>query len=143
MPFEKLTAWLRELEKNQNRIVRAAVEENQGVIVKLNKEQLDEGVYTDGEKITPEYTAFTKRIKRRIGQPSDRVTLKNTGKFRRQMNLATYSNRFQIFSKDAKAEKLKKKYAKQKDFFGLTQESKKALKRKGFVKSLQKHIRKI
>ena len=53
------------------------------LIVSLNtQDQLfEKGIRADGTPITPEYTPFTISIKREKGQPTDRVTLKDTGEF--------------------------------------------------------------
>jgi len=50
-------------------------------IIKLNTESqlFNRGISTDGMKIVPPYAKTTKSIKRRKGQPSTRVTLKDTG----------------------------------------------------------------
>ncbi len=52
------------------------------LIVKLNTEnQLFKGIRSDGTEITPPYTGYTISIKTEKNQPTDRVTLKDTGDF--------------------------------------------------------------
>ena len=50
-------------------------------IIKLNTEAqlFNRGISTDGMKIIPPYAETTKSIKKRKGQPSTRVTLKDSG----------------------------------------------------------------
>lgn len=53
------------------------------LIVSLNtQDQLfNKGIRSDGSDIKPDYTPFTISIKQEKGQPTDRVTLKDTGDF--------------------------------------------------------------
>lgn len=66
------------------------------------------------------YTDLTIEIKKEKGQPYDRVTLRDTGDFEWSFYLQIDDDRFFIYSKDEKTEKLVKKYGK--NIFGLTPE---------------------
>lgn len=57
-----------------------AVEETKSAIKALQLEQWREGKLSTGEEIKPGYTPHTIAIKKRKGQPTDRVTLKDTGR---------------------------------------------------------------
>lgn len=91
-------------------------------IIKLNQGQLFIGRRADGHEIEPEYTEATIAIKEGKGQPTDRVTLKDTGDFWHsiivdKININTYN----IFAEDKKTAKLIKKYGSQ--ILGLSKES--------------------
>jgi len=47
----------------------------------LEKERLFSGQNADGSWVEPPYTPFTVELKEEKGQPTDRVTLKDTGDF--------------------------------------------------------------
>jgi hypothetical protein len=68
------------------------------LIIELNTEKqlYDEGVDSLGFKIEPEYTSLTKRIKRGKGQPTDRVTLKDTGKMYKTWTVKLVGNTISI-----------------------------------------------
>lgn len=100
-------------------IVREAVNQNKEFAVDLNRQQMLEGKDAKGNPITPEYTAFTKAIKRRVGQPTDRVTLKFTGKMHREMFLEDQGDGYEFESQDVKSGDLQEKYGI--DIFGHTE----------------------
>ena len=77
------------------------------------------------------YTATTVRIKQRKGQPTTRVTLRDTGSFHQSMYVVYDSEGFYITSSDQKTEELKAKYGA--GIFRLTN--------KNFNRILKVHIR--
>jgi hypothetical protein len=81
------------------------------------KEQLFAGKRSDKKDIKPAYTRTTKSIKRRKGQPTDRVTLKDTGHFYDSIYLVVTQNTFKVTSSDVKNGKLIDKYSEK--IFGL------------------------
>lgn len=93
--------------------LKEEIERNQDVITDIIRTQLYAGI--DGYKndIKPPYTARTVKNKIRKGQPTDRVTLKDTGKFYKSLYVEFDSNGFRILSDDKKAEDLLEKYGEQ------------------------------
>lgn len=79
------------------------------------------GIRATGADITPAYAPYTVLIKDQKGQPSDRVTLKDTGQFYENIFVDVNSETFEIDSNDPKSEALQKKYGSR--IFGLTPES--------------------
>lgn len=121
--------------------LKEAVEDNEKFILDLNREQLLEGKWANGEKIYPEYTETTKRIKKLKGQPFDKVTIKDKGDVHRKMGLDADLKGFDMFSTDHKVEELKAKYEKGGSLFGLTKPSKKQLKDEKLKEALQQKTR--
>lgn len=79
------------------------------------------GATGQGLPITPSYTPFTVRIKQQKGQPTNRVTLKDTGAFHRSVKATFQNDEIEMIATDAKAAKLKAKYGK--DILGLNDAS--------------------
>jgi len=95
--------------------------------IKLNVEQLyDFGIKSTGEIVTPDYTPLTVSIKRRKGQITDHVTLKDTGAFHKSFNAKRITDGIEIDATDSKREKLVEKYSG--SIFGLADGSKKMYK---------------
>jgi hypothetical protein len=101
--------------KNTDQVILGLVKGDEDLVLDLNRdEQLyDEGQDATGRPITPRYTPFTVSIKRLKGQPTDRVTLKDTGAFYRSFDINYGPDYFEIVSKDRKTRKLQKKYGDQ------------------------------
>ena len=87
--------------------------------------QMYDGLDANGQPIQPAYTPFTVAIKKTKGQPTDRVTLKDTGSFYRKQFVRFHADHAVIDSKDKKAEDLKAKYGE--DIFGLNEPSRERL----------------
>lgn len=105
-------------EKSLLQIVRA----NQADALDLNLSQLFEGKDSEGKEITPEYTPFTKAIKKAKGQPTDRVTLKDEGDFYNSFKLESQKFPVEFFATDKKTAGLVEKYGE--SIFGLNKKSK-------------------
>ena len=90
-------------------------------IIDLNTEQLFTGLDANKQAITPSYRPLTITIKRQKGQPTNRVTLKDTGDIYDGFEVRFDKEYFAIFSNDDKAEKIERKYGK--DIFGLDQDA--------------------
>ena len=79
-------------------------------VIQLNQKQLQQGLDAQGKRIrtiksmgTQVYTLYTIQIKQEKGQPTDRVTLYNTGEFYNTMQLKVVANGYLItanFEKD-------------------------------------------
>lgn len=95
-------------------------------LLDLNVEQMNEGKRSDGSDILPSYTDFTIQMKKEKGQPYDRVTLRDTGKFQSAINGNVTGGKVIVSSSDSKVDALEKKYSTQKGkLFGLAKEKKK------------------
>lgn len=120
---EVLRAW-QDVEQNYLDYAAEAMGENAEEGTNYNREQMFKGVTSDEKRITPEYRPATVREKRKKGDPSDRVTLSDTGRFYEGMFLRVDTVTYTFDSDDPKTEKLRKKYGDK--IFGLTSESKRA-----------------
>lgn len=87
------------------------------VFLKSQKEQMYDGIDSDGLAIEPEYTPFTVIMKEAKGQPSSRVTLKDTGDFYNAMYIEKRADSLIVDSKDWKSNALQEKYGD--EIFGL------------------------
>ena len=105
---------------NINEAVREALKVHAVQIEGLNLKQLNQGIDSTGDRITPNYTDYTVQRKVEKGQPTDRVTLKDTGDFYESIFIEVFKNAFQIDATDEKTEGLKYKYGN--EVLGLTQE---------------------
>ena len=92
------------------------------------------GINGRGEKIMNymPYTAKTIQNKKRKGQPTTRVTLRDTGAFHKSMFVVFDSEGFYVTASDEKTEELVKKYGE--EIFRLTD--------KNFTRIVRSHIRK-
>lgn len=77
------------------------------------REQLFAGINADGENIKPEYAPRTVAIKNKKGQPTDRVTLRDTGEFYAGIFLEPREDIYVIDSADEKTDALVKKYGEE------------------------------
>ena len=114
-------------------------------ILKLQKDQLWKGERGDGKRIVPEYAETTIKIKKSKGQPTNRVTLRDTGEFYSEMDVDYSSKDFLIVNYDEKFNKLEKKYTS--EILGLNSESQDLLRErvktkieKRILKNLSKFI---
>lgn len=102
-------------------------------IAETNADQLFAGLRADDTGIEPAYKPFTIAIKKEKGQPTDRVTLKDTGEFHRSIFVKFTNNTIIIDSNNDLRDKLVEKYGAA--IFGLTKQNKEAL-----VRILQKRL---
>ena len=79
------------------------------------------GQDSDGNELFPPYTPFTVQIKQAKGQPTDRVTLFDTGVFHASFFIDWKPTEFEIYARDSKTPKLAGKYGP--EIFGLDDNS--------------------
>jgi hypothetical protein len=97
-----------------------SLRETKETIADLNAVQMFTGLRADGTEILPDYKNLTIEIKKTKGQPTDRVTLRDTGAFYQGINTTITQTSVITDSTDPKTEKLKKKYETSKGkIFGL------------------------
>lgn len=80
-------------------------------LVDWQKEQLFTGKNSAGKMIRPFYKPATKAIKKKKGQPIDRVTLKDQGDFYDAINVDVGTEVWNIYSLDPKAKFLEGRYS--------------------------------
>lgn len=79
-------------------------------VLDLNRDQLDQGIRSDGSQIGPDYKAITVKYKQSKGQPYDRVTLKDQGDFYDGLRVFGSYGRMDIYGTDWKTQSLEYKY---------------------------------
>ena len=121
MAFERIIKRLTSL--NIPQIIRTTLRPSLGLIADLQREQLFAGIDSFGEPIIPEYSTDTIRRKGKKSprQPTDRVTLKDTGKFYKGIKGEIKDQKITVTSRDLKTEMLKGKYGDK--ILGLTDEN--------------------
>jgi len=91
-------------------LVRNAILQKERGILDLNRRQMFAGNDANENPITPEYTPFTVFLKEEKGQPTDRVTLNDTGEFYSSMFLQPFGDEFEVQATDSKTTSLREKY---------------------------------
>lgn len=89
-------------------------------VVNIERERLFDGKTYTGERITPSYKPYTVMIKEQKGQPTDRVTLKDTGAFHKSIKFEISKTLTQLTATDEKTAKLEAKYD---NILGLSEKS--------------------
>ena len=95
----ELGQWLSKAEGiDFGEIINAAIKKHEDVIIRLNTDSqlFGSGIKHTGARITPPYAASTVRYKKRRGQPSDRVTLRDTGQFHNAFKIIYESDQITI-----------------------------------------------
>ena len=117
-------------------LLEDVVRSKEDVIVSAiaNDQLYRRGINGKGEKIMDymPYTAKSIKNKRKKGQPTTRVTLRDTGAFHESMFVVFDSEGFYITASDEKTQDLVEKYGK--EIFRLTN--------KNFTRIIRSHIRK-
>lgn len=128
---------------NENIIsyLEEATKEAEEKIIDLNIYQLYEyGENRDERKITPEYTPQTVAIKKRKGQPTNRVTLRDTFDFQGSFFIRYETDGFAISASDWKTEYLTRRYGD--EILGLQDKHVAYLCESEYIPKLIKELRK-
>jgi len=114
---------LKKFQDNTDQIVLDSVRLHETEIVDFNtQDQLyDKGMTGEGKRVKPRYKPFTVKIKKAKGQPTTRVTLRDTGDFHDSFSIEYQNGQFEIVADDIKTAKLVAKYGPQ--IFGLNDNS--------------------
>ena len=111
--------------QSQEKIMNDCINNSSETILDANRDQLFSGKDKQGKEIIPEYTPTTITIKKEKGQPTDRVTLKDTGEWHRSLFMKTESNKIFIDSDHELTDKLLEKYDRWNDtILGIPQNKK-------------------
>ena len=122
---DNLSMYLEDIVRDKEDVIVSAIADNQ---------LYRRGINGRGEKIMSymPYTAKTIQNKKRKGQPTTRVTLRDTGAFHKSMFVVFDSEGFYVTASDEKTKELVKKYGE--EIFRLTD--------KNFTRIVRSHIRK-
>lgn len=100
----------------------ASLNETTETAANLNAVQMFTGIRSTGNQIDANgYAPFTIAEKKRKGQVTDRVTLKDMGAFYKGLVLQATKDTVSFFSTDEKSDMLERRYGK--TIFGLTKDS--------------------
>lgn len=140
--IDTLTRKLQEFEiwlySELERIIKA----NELYIITANTDDqlFDRGVNTTEERIKNyrPYRPLTIKIKTQKGQPTDRVTLSDTGDFHRSFKILYHPESFEFIATDWKTEDLKRKYGK--NILGLTDSNLNEITRNIIMPSLMPNL---
>ena len=121
--IDNLIQHFQSFEERVDSIIRQALEENESAVIGLNiyTQLYDEGIRSDGRPVVPKYKPLTIQIKLENNQPTDRVTLRDTGNFHESFMIVFEEDSFYITSADSKTTIVTHKYGKK--IFGLTDEN--------------------
>ena len=119
--LDDLKKTVAELQKAVNSSIQESIEQNKQVIKELQtQEQLYQGKNSKGIDIKPAYAESTIKIKRKKGQPTNRVTLFDKGDFYNSLEIIAGKNDAIIRTVISYSVFLVNKYA---DILGLDEES--------------------
>lgn len=115
---------LRDFRDTLGQIIKTKIEQDTSIIIDMNanRQLYQQGVNSEGEDIMSyaPYRTRTIRIKLTKGQPTDRVTLRDTGDFHTSFEVTADDTEFRIDATDWKTKDLVDKYGK--EILGLTDE---------------------
>lgn len=141
--FKRLKATIKEIEESIFPTLKDVFNLEVGEIknIQTNVQLFTKSEDREGITIHPEYTNFTISIKLSKGQPTDRVTLKDTGAFYRSINVVATSNQLIIETSISYAKKLVEKYGE--DILGIQDMEMKEFVIKFVMPQLEKNIKTI
>lgn len=90
---------LRKLDKMKASIpkgIQASINKNDHILIDQQTEQFDKGQDSQGAAFTPSYTPFTIGLKQAKQQPTNRVTLRDTGDLYNRLSIAAFADHFVI-----------------------------------------------
>ena len=97
---KEMKAAIKRLEKvyfKIDEVIEKRIQANERFIINLNAAQMYRGEKADGTPIKPSYAPATIRYKQKVGQPYDRVTLRDSGDFQfKQLKVIATRNKFYI-----------------------------------------------
>lgn len=134
---EKIQA-IEQLQQNIASFADESFVETKDDYAQLNTEQMNEGELNDGTAISPGYTSRTIQIKKRKGQPYDRVTLKDTGAFYSGYTVQPQGDELNLDSSVSYATDLTKKYSDK--IWGLNDKNRQTYAFGAFWNALKKKI---
>jgi len=95
--FNTVREFVRKLPEVVHESMSNSFKSHEPIIVKYQQSQLyDKGEDSKGSIIRPAYTPFTVRMKKSKGQPTDRVTWKDTGKLYKSIEVIVRGDEVEI-----------------------------------------------
>ena len=121
-PFDNAKAAIRDFKAQINPTIQRTFEENKLVIhdFQVNKQLFEKGQDSKGSIIRPAYSPITIKLKRKKGQPTDRVTWKDTGHLHKSIKVIPKGDEVEITTDVSYAKYLFKKYGD--DVLGIQEE---------------------
>lgn len=118
--ISNLIKHLKSFESQLNQTIEDAIRSNEDLILKMNTESqlYEKGVDNEGKKLKPKYTLSTTKAKKKKGQPTNRVILKDEGIFHDSFYIYYTQDGFEIMTSDPIEPYLTYKYGK--ELLGLT-----------------------
>lgn len=131
-------------------VAQSAIGELSDEIEEMNRQQLWSGLDSSGNSLDPEYAESTIKRKKSKGQPTDRVTLKDSGQFHESITAKALKGAIMITSNRKAgsydlAQHLEDVYGDKASLFGLTEDNREELKKKLipiFQKQILNHVAK-
>lgn len=110
--FDDARRKIAELKDLVNPIVQDTFEEYKSLIISFNadSQMFEKGQDAKGSLIRPAYKPMTIKMKKKKGQPYDRVTLRDKGKFHRELEVIPHATYVEIKSNVEYSKYLIKKY---------------------------------
>lgn len=124
---------------NQQTIAEESIQNTAKQYLEKQQKQMYEGIGKDGAPILPDYAPRTIQIKRRKGQRTDVVTLRDKGDFYKDQYLDVRGSTFVIDSANPKTQDLVDKYGEK--IFGLSTEYQKAYVQEDLQPEFQRSIK--
>jgi len=120
--FSEARKRVEELRDNVKRVVKETFNEHKALIIQYNanEQMYNKGQDSKGSIIRPAYKPMTVRIKKQKGQPTNRVTLRDTGRFHKTLIVTPKEDYVEITSDVPYAKYLFKKYGS--DVLGIQEE---------------------
>lgn len=120
--FERAKNKVKELKSSVNPTIQSVFEEYKELVKEVNvdRQLFDKGQDSKGSIIRPAYKPITIKLKKKKGQPADRVTLRDTGKFHRTLKVIPKDDEVEIIAGVEYGKYLIKKYGD--DILGLQEE---------------------
>ena len=148
MLFAKQIEFIENFEKTIFEVLQKTINDNDFVIKDyiINKQLFREGIDGTGKKITPLkgktqngfYARLTIKLKKEKGDPTDRVTLRDTGEFYAHIQVDAFSDRFEISSNVSHDKKIIERYGI--DVLKVTHENLSEFMQKYFIKNSKDHV---
>jgi hypothetical protein len=142
---KKILELASKLETFQNRIpelINEIVRDNEEIVLDMNTEEqlFEKGIDRNNEQLSARepYTPFTLSIKQQKGQPTSRVTLRDSGDFQRSFFISYRSDGFEIRASDWKFGDLVDRFG---PIMGLTDENLQDLLRNYILPDLLKELK--
>lgn len=140
---EALIDKLKAFEAKIPQVIEESIRENEDFIVALNYEDqlYDRGVDHNNKALKPPYADSTVSIKKRKHQPTNRVTLRDTGVFHRSFYIYFGSDNFEIMTSDPIEPFLTKRYGP--PILGLTDKNLQYVKDRFIGPALRKQLKEL